>query len=181
MNFIKFKCKTVDLGQLMNCLLGGLVGITAGCASVRPWEAALIGALSTPVYLSASALLKMMKVDDPLDASPVHMFCGMWGVLAAGIFGVRDESIIGIQLAGIFAIIAWVAGTTSIIFVALRMCNLLRVSSEEESRGLDISHHGAIDMATPVINPSVQSSSANASFLAVAIFISCPLACWRSG
>jgi len=151
-NLCKYKCAKVDLGQLMNCLLGGLVGITAGCASVRPWEAMLIGLLSAPVYLSASAMLKMLKIDDPLDAAPVHMFCGAWGVLAAGIFGVRDESIIGIQIGGIFAIMAWVACTTGIIFVALKACNMLRVSPEEELKGLDVSHHGAIDM-TPVINP----------------------------
>jgi Amt family ammonium transporter len=75
-----------DLTMAMNGCLGGLVGITAGCSVVEPWAALLIGAISGIIYVLASKLLVMLKIDDAVDAIPVHFFNGMWGCVATGLF-----------------------------------------------------------------------------------------------
>ena len=67
-------------------ILAGLVSITAGCASVEPYGAAIIGSIGGLVYYTMSTVLKKCQIDDPLDASPVHFFCGIWGVVAVGLF-----------------------------------------------------------------------------------------------
>lgn len=63
-----------------------MVSITAGCGGVTQWAALIIGFLGGIIYILASKLLIKLKIDDPLDASPVHGFCGAWGVLALGFF-----------------------------------------------------------------------------------------------
>jgi Amt family ammonium transporter len=87
---------TMILGRLLrgtwdpvccnNGILSGLVAITAGCAVVEPMGAFFIGIIAAPVYLLSSNLLVRLKVDDVIDAAPVHLFCGMWGVIAPGLF-----------------------------------------------------------------------------------------------
>ena len=76
-----------DFIALGNAILAGLVSITAGCAVVEPWGGFCIGVIGCLGYLLASTILLKLRIDDPLDAFPVHGFCGMWGVLAVGIFG----------------------------------------------------------------------------------------------
>lgn len=66
--------------------MAGLVSITASCAVVDAYASVVIGLIGGLVYYSSSALLKKLRIDDPLDASPVHFFSGAWGVLAAGLF-----------------------------------------------------------------------------------------------
>ena len=70
----------------MNGCLTGLVSITAGCATVEPWCAFIIGIVGGWIYLSASALILRLKIDDAVDAIPVHLFGGAWGLIAAGLF-----------------------------------------------------------------------------------------------
>ena len=75
-----------DTTAAMNGCLTGLVAITAGCATVEPWAAFVIGIMAGWIYLAASALILRFKIDDAVDAIPVHMFGGAWGVLATGLF-----------------------------------------------------------------------------------------------
>merc|ERR1712045_58507 len=93
-----------DLTMAMNGALGGLVGITANCCVVEPWAAVLIGIISGWVYVLSSKLLVKLKIDDAVDAIPVHGFCGIWGCLAVGIFGSTDRiaTAYGSETAGIF-------------------------------------------------------------------------------
>ena len=150
----------VDLGVILNCVLGGLVAITAGCANMRPWGAVLTGFVSVWVYLGSSSLLTRLGVDDVLDASPVHLFCGAWGVLAAGLWGEYEiggsdmhskrGDLIGIQLGGILAIFTWTAVCSLVIFGALRLAGILRVSEEDERTGLDV-HHARMSRAQSVL------------------------------
>lgn len=70
-----------SIGSLTNGILAGLVSITAGCAGVTQWGALIIGFLGGIIYILASKLLIKLRIDDPLDAAPVHGFCGAWGVL----------------------------------------------------------------------------------------------------
>jgi len=133
----------------MNGALGGLVGITAAPDTTPLWAAIIVGIIAGWVYLGASALLIKLKIDDAVDAVPVHFFCGMWGVLAAAIF---DEDL-GLFMGGggnqllqniylILFVIAWVGGLMTPFFIVLNMLGMFRVDSLEEDVGLDISHHG---------------------------------------
>jgi len=151
-----------DVGPALNGILAGLVAITAPCPVVKPWAAALIGAIGAPVYYFSSMLLKKLKIDDPLDASPVHFFCGAWGVISVGFFaddkyvcsvyGVSCDDYgafmggggkqLGVQLLGVLAIAAWTCGTASMCFAILKGFGKLRVSADDERAGLDESHHG---------------------------------------
>eukprot|EP00752_Nemacystus_decipiens_P002092 g2001.t2 len=81
----------VDITAANNGVLGGLVAITAGCSVVMPEGAVVVGVVAGLVYNASSALLLKLQIDDVVDASPVHMFCGIWGVLAAGLLAQKDN------------------------------------------------------------------------------------------
>merc|ERR1712106_509352 len=86
-----------DITMAMNGALGGLVAITANCSVVEPWAAVLIGLISGIVYVFASKLLVKLKIDDAVDAIPVHFFCGIWGCIATGIFA-SDKLVYNVYL-----------------------------------------------------------------------------------
>ncbi|CAJ1420821.1 unnamed protein product [Effrenium voratum] len=75
-----------DVGGLCNGILAGLVSITAGCGNMESGCAVATGFVGALVYQGSSMLLQKLKIDDPVDAVPVHGFCGIWGVLAASLF-----------------------------------------------------------------------------------------------
>lgn len=81
-------CKShrYDACALTNGMLAGLVAITGSCDSCEPWSAFLIGLVASVVYSFACKLVEKLGVDDPVEASMVHGACGMWGVIAVGIF-----------------------------------------------------------------------------------------------
>merc|ERR1719478_1474094 len=78
--------KKFDCAALCNGILAGLVSITAGCSNVESGSAVLIGLLGGFVYFGSAALIKKIKIDDPVDASSVHGTCGIWGLFAAALF-----------------------------------------------------------------------------------------------
>lgn len=141
-----------DVGALSNGLLAGLVAVTGVCDSCEPWSAFLIGAIGGVVYTLSCKLNAALNVDDPIEASQVHGFTGMWGLIAVGIFHnesglVSDSedkgSFFGWQLLGMLIIILWVAVISTIYFLVMKKCNLLRVNLLEEVIGLDIAEHGS--------------------------------------
>ena len=137
--------KHANVGLTLNGCLAGLVGITAGCASVDPWAAIVIGVLSGIVMLFAVDLFdNKLKIDDPVGAISVHGVNGAWGTLAAGIFNIGGTSvkIIGVQLLGIAACFLWVFPVAFIMFKLIDKTVGLRVSAEEELTGLDYTEHG---------------------------------------
>jgi len=168
-----------DLSNAMNGALGGLVGITANCSVVAPWAACVIGLVSGWVYLGASNLLVKLKVDDAVDAIPVHFFCGIWGCIATGLFaepsrlikayGVAsgddlhagwfyswgrqsgDANLLLCEFLGILFIIAWCVAIMYPFFFTLNMLGMFRVDPLDEEVGLDISHHkgSAYDLDGP--------------------------------
>merc|ERR1719361_700544 len=77
--------KRYDLPTTLNSVLAGLVGITSGCVVVNNAASIGIGAVSALVYIGSAKLLEKLKIDDPIGASPVHGFAGIWGCLASGI------------------------------------------------------------------------------------------------
>lgn len=78
--------KDFDLTMCLNGALAGLVSITGCCFCVEMWAGCVVGFLGGMIYVACSRLMIKMKIDDPLDATPVHLFCGMWGILAGAFF-----------------------------------------------------------------------------------------------
>lgn len=129
-----------NVGMLLNGGLAGLVGITAGCATVTPLAAIAIGAIGAVVMYGASALLWKWKIDDPVGAVPVHGFAGVWGVLAVGFFAPGGD--LAVQAIGIVAIVAWTAITSFLVFKSIKIIMGLRVGDTVEDEGLDTHEHG---------------------------------------
>jgi len=143
--------KELDMGMACNGALAGLVAITAGPNVFTPMAAMVVGALSCFVYTGASKGLKMLKIDDPLDAFAVHGATGFWGVVAVGLFAVdsgafygNGGSQLGKQLLGAGVITAFVGACSVTMFLAIKYIPFigLRVSAEEEEAGMDVSKHG---------------------------------------
>ena len=163
-----------DLTMAMNGILSGLVGITAGCAVVEPWASILIGIMSGWIYVGASKFLLKIKVDDAVDAVPVHFFNGMWGCIATGLFaeptriskafsstghagwfyswgnGSGDAHLLLSQIIGLLFIIGWTVGIMTPFFLVLKKLDMFRVDPDEETVGQDIVHHNgaAYDLST---------------------------------
>lgn len=91
-----------DIGMALNGALAGLVSITGCCPYVEMWAAICIGLIGGIVYVGSSRLtLNVLKIDDPLDATPVHLFCGMWGIIAGTFFAVPHLMLLPFPLAGL--------------------------------------------------------------------------------
>ncbi len=128
-----------ELSMALNGVLGGLVGITANADMVSNTSAIAIGAVAGILVVLAVKLLDRLRIDDPVGAWPVHGLCGIWGGLAAALFG--DAPLLA-QLVGSTVIPLWAFVTMYALFSTLKAVGLLRVSPEEELRGLDIGEHG---------------------------------------
>ncbi|CAJ1425957.1 unnamed protein product [Effrenium voratum] len=152
--------KKYDLTGLCNGVLAGCVSITAGCANMNAGAAFVTATLGACFYLATSHLLLRWQIDDPVDASPVHGACGLWGVLAAAIFdwggleryhggngwtcwGYSDcivdakSAALLVQLVAGVTIVAW-AGTISFAFFRISACfGCLRVDERCEEEGID--------------------------------------------
>ena len=140
--FYKLFYGKADIMMFMNGVLGGLVGITAGADLMLPGSSIAIGIISGPIVFLSSSLLENAELDDPVGAIPVHLFCGIWGTLAVGIFGSMasfDQFMIQLACVGITGIFCIVAGT--IIVQLVKAVKGLRVSEDAEEVGLDISEH----------------------------------------
>ena len=144
-----------DLSMAMNGALAGLVAVTAPCAFIEPWAAMVIGGIGGFVVVRGVELLDKLQIDDPVGAFPVHGICGIWGTIAVGIFGRESLGLanngfiyggnptqLGIQMVGITAVIIWVVISMGAVFKLIDLTIGLRISPEEELRGLDIGEHG---------------------------------------
>jgi len=165
--FVQFaRVRLYDIGALCNGILAGLVSITAGCGNVESGSAFVIGMVGGLFYIAASTTLKKLKIDDPLDAFPVHGACGAWGTLAAALFDfgkgfdevhgwsgwscMRGEDgacltgmggqLVVANLVQVLAVSAW-TGTLSLgLFMVLRTVGLLRADDDRQDAGLDSKH-----------------------------------------
>lgn len=145
-----------DAPMTLNGVLGGLVGITAGCANLTPTFAIVTGLIAGAVVVYASGFLEKY-VDDPVGAIAVHGVCGAWGTLAAGMFdsaGMFNLGTIGVQLIGIVAAFLWTFPLSYGVFYVIKKTVGLRVNGELEHIGLD-KHEHAID-AYPEFIPTDQ-------------------------
>jgi len=144
--------RKLDVGGMCNGILAGLVSITGPCAFVKPFEAIIIGLLGGAIYQCASTMMRRAKLDDVVDAFAVHGACGMWGLVAAGLFGDPAEGLGGngffysgnqlqTQMFAALLIILWVGGLSSIAFFALGRVGMLRLSDDIQKEGADAAEH----------------------------------------
>ena len=137
-----FMFKSHDLSMVLNGILGGLVGITAGADVMGPGAAILIGFVAGCIIPLSVVMFDRLKLDDPVGATSVHLVCGIWGTAAVGIFGsLAGWSQFLIQLAGIAAIGAFTFVFAFGTFYVIKVTIGLRVDEEAELKGLDITEH----------------------------------------
>lgn len=138
-----------DVAMMANGILAGLVGITAGADSVSIPMAVLVGLIAGVVVAVSVTAIDSLKIDDPVGAISVHGTCGILGTLWVGLaategglfFGGGAQLLIA-QIVGIVGVVAWVGGSTAVLFLVLKSMGQLRVSEEEEIEGLDVHEHG---------------------------------------
>ncbi|QJB55208.1 ammonium transporter [Pseudodesulfovibrio sp. zrk46] len=146
-----FRFGKPDISMTMNGALAGLVGITAGCATVSPGGSIIIGLIAgLLVVLSIEFIDKVLKIDDPVGASSVHGVCGAWGTLACGLFNTDGGlfygggvGLLGVQLIGVGVFFVWAFGTGYILMSVVKAIFGIRVKKDEELKGLDIAEHGS--------------------------------------
>ena len=159
-----------DVSMCLNGSLAGLVGVTAGCDAVDALGSAIIGIVSGILVVVVVETLDLkLHIDDPVGAVGVHLANGIWGTLAVGLLATPDAPagleglfytgnfrLLGIQTLGIIAILAWTAVTMILTFLIIRKTVGLRVSKEEEIKGLDRTEHG-LPSAYADFVPAVES------------------------
>lgn len=135
--------KSYDITMVLNGILAGLVGITAGADLMSVTDSLIIGLLAGVIIVLGVILLDKLKLDDPVGAIAVHLICGIWGTLAVGLFG--DKAGMGQflnQLIGVAAVGAFCLITSFIILFTIKKTIGIRVSEKEEIEGLDLHEHG---------------------------------------
>ncbi len=159
-----------DVSMSLNGSLAGLVGVTAGCDAVDALGAAVIGVVSgLLVVVVVEALDLRLHIDDPVGAVGVHLANGVWGTIAVGLLAspaapaglhgllyTGDATLLGVQVLGIVAILVWTGVTMGITFTVIDRTAGLRVSAEEEIRGLDSTEHGLLSSYADFL-PAVES------------------------
>jgi Amt family ammonium transporter len=140
MIMVQILYKKVDVTMGLNGALAGLVSITAGPATPSLGAAVIIGAVGGVLVVLAVPFFDKLKIDDVVGALSVHLVCGIWGTMAVP-FTDEGASFVT-QAIGVGAIGAFVIVTSSIIWLALKYSVGIRVSEEEEFRGMDVSEIG---------------------------------------
>lgn len=147
-----------DTSMALNGVIAGLVAITAPCAFVSAASAVCIGLVAgVLVVLSVVFFDKVLHVDDPVGAISAHAVCGTWGTLSLGLFAQDVFSpgttgnglffgggwkLLGAQALGVVSVFVWCMATGFLLFFVIKKLVGLRVSKEEELRGLDVGEHG---------------------------------------
>jgi len=135
-----FALKKPDLSMALNGILAGLVGITANADVVSVGSSILIGLIAGVIVVFAITFFDKSKIDDPVGAISVHGVCGIWGTLAVAIFA--DGFDFMVQLKGALLVSVFAFIFSYVVFSAIKAFMGVRVSEEEEQRGLDITEHG---------------------------------------
>lgn len=137
----------ITVPAVVNGSLAGLVGITAGCATMEPvWAVVTGGSASLVAYWGERALL-LFRLDDVVGAVAVHAFAGAWGTLCAGAFmtgNLFDPRLLLVQALGVGSCFIWAFGSALVLFKALDLIGSLRADSQHEQRGLDFTEHAEV-------------------------------------
>ena len=159
-----------DVSMCLNASLAGLVGITAGCDALDALGAIVVGVVSGILVVAVVEFLDLkLHIDDPVGAVGVHMANGIWGTLAVGLlanpaapagleglFYTGNARLLGVQALGIAAVLVWTGILMTIVFAVIKKTVGLRVSPEEEVKGLDSTEHG-LPSAYADFAPAVES------------------------
>ena len=140
MIMVQFLYKKVDVTMGLNGALAGLVSITAGPATPSLGAAVLIGAVGGVLVVLAVPFFDKLKIDDVVGALSVHLVAGIWGTMAVPFTDSEASFLtqfIGVAATGIFVVIA-----SAIVWLVLKYTVGIRVSEEDEYRGLDVSEIG---------------------------------------
>jgi len=166
----------VDTMELVTGTISALVAVTASCASVQPWEAAIIGILGSIAGILSGEIFIRLRIDDPVAALPCHLVNGFTGVIFVGLFAndptkpgneyiySTDSSTpglfhgggfrqLGVQLLTAVTMVVLGAGGSWIILATVGLCMPVRVTEEEEKRGLDEVEHNAILVRITTTDP----------------------------
>jgi len=135
-----FMLKKPDLSMALNGILAGLVGITANADVITVTGAIIIGFIAGVIVVVSIVSLDKFKIDDPVGAISVHGVCGIWGTIATALFA--DGFDFMVQLKGAVLVSVFAFAFAYIVFSILKAIIGVRVSEEEEERGLDIAEHG---------------------------------------
>ncbi len=140
-----------DVGETINGVIAGLVGITAGCHVMSPLSAIVVGVVAAVCCTFSTRLLARLRIDDVIGAVPAHAVAGAWGTLAVALLG-RPEAFgtglgrwqqLGVQAVGVGTCFLWAFGVGFVVFVALNRVWRLRVEFQSERQGMNIAEHGA--------------------------------------
>jgi len=135
--------KKPDISMVLNGILAGLVGITAGADLMTPFDSVLIGVIAGVIVVFSVIFFDKIKIDDPVGALSVHLVCGIFGTLAVGIFGSKaGAEQLWLQFVGVAAVGVFVILFTTLLWYVLKKSIGLRVSEQEEVEGLDYGEHG---------------------------------------
>ncbi len=177
MIFTWIKYGKPDVSMCLNASLAGLVGITAGCDVMDCTGSFIVGIVSGLLVVFGVWFLDyVIRVDDPVGAVAVHMFNGIWGTLAVGLFATKSApgndlvglfygggfELLGKQALGVLTVGAWTAITMTIVFFAIKATVGLRASRQEEIIGLDTTEHGLVSSYADFA-PAVSAISAYTS------------------
>ena len=165
-----------DVSMSLNASLAGLVAITAPCDCVNALGSIIIGAVSGILVVVVVELLdKKLHIDDPVGAVGVHMANGIWGTLAVGLFSTGYDGVgkglfygggfkqLGVQFVGFASVAAWTVVTMVVVFALIKKTNGLRVSAEEEIKGLDATEHNLPSAYADFVPANVLIASSNTS------------------
>ena len=165
-----------DVSMSLNASLAGLVAITAPCDCVNALGSIIIGAVSGILVVVVVELLdKKLHIDDPVGAVGVHMANGIWGTLAVGLFSTGYDGVgkglfygggfkqLGVQFVGFASVAAWTVVTMVIVFAIIKKTNGLRVTAEEEIKGLDATEHNLPSAYADFVPANVLIASGNTS------------------
>ena len=139
--------KPVLLTTVLNGSIGGLVAVTAGCATMDVPFAILTGFIAGLLVYFGATFIQTLKLDDAVDAISVHGMCGIWGTLAAGLFysgNMFDLRVVQVQLIGIFAAFVWGFGSSLLMYWLINKFVGLRSEPLHEQRGLDFTEHAEL-------------------------------------
>jgi Amt family ammonium transporter len=148
-----------DISMMLNGVIAGLVAITAASGYVAPWAAIVIGGLAGSIAVVGVIAVERIGIDDPIGAVAVHGMAGVWGTLATGLFAVpmlADKletgsgglvytgsfHQLGVQALGLAAVGAWTFTASFAVLWAMKRLWGIRVETETETAGLDVSEHG---------------------------------------
>ncbi|MEF1290156.1 ammonium transporter, partial [Vibrio sp. M260118] len=166
------KYRFLDVTHLLNGVIAGLVGITAGCHAVGTVDAMIIGSVSGLLVFYATEQLEKWKIDDALGVVPAHLVPGIWGTMAVGLLGdlsILDTGLsrfeqVGVQLLGIVCISLWCIAVGYSVLFLLNKRIPLRVSVADEEKGMNVAeHNAATEMLDLLVSMKKQKDSADFS------------------